>query len=164
MMNKIFKTNWLILAFFLSYFIIGLALYHPVLNSFFVSDDFDWLTRAKFTPLTIGSYFLKNSNGGTEGGVYRPLTELSYLLDYKISGLFFLILPNHPEAVSWISGRGDVLAAFFYILSLALYIKLRQVSVATFLNSATKKPRNKKVFFLFVLSLISFFFSVLCKE
>lgn len=202
-MNKIFKTNWLILVIFLSYFVIGLALYHPVLNSFFVSDDFDWLTRAKFTPLTIGNYFLKNSNGGTEGGVYRPLTELSYLLDYKLgglnptfyhlsnllffsltslilfwlvflltkkrwlgflSGLFFLILPNHPEAVSWISGRGDVLATFFYLLSLTLYIKFRQVSTATFLNPATKKPGNKKIFFLFILSLISFFFSVLCKE
>lgn len=43
-----------------------------------------------------------------------------------IAGLFFAVLPNHSEAVSWISGRGDVLATFFYLLAAILYIAFRQ--------------------------------------
>lgn len=43
-----------------------------------------------------------------------------------IAGLFFAVLPNHPEAVSWISGRGDVLVTFFYLLAAILYIAFRQ--------------------------------------
>ena len=169
------------------YVVLGVILYSSVLNSFFVSDDFDWVVRAKFTPHTFGDYFLKNSNGGTEGGVFRPITQLSYFLDYTLggvnplifhltnflfflgtaliiywlmllltkkkwlaffSGLFFIVLPNHPEAVSWISGRGDVLSAFFYILSLSLYVKFRQSSK----------------FWLWGVAALSFFFSVLAKE
>lgn len=187
MFKKIIQKNWLILGGFLIYIILGLALYSPVLNSFFVSDDFDWVVRAKVTPHTFSDYFLKNSNGGVEGGVFRPLTSLSYLLDFTLtsinpvtfhlsnilfflatalviywliylltqkkwlaffSGLFFIVLPNHPEAVSWISGRGDVLSAFFYILSLAFYVKFRQ----------------KKYWWLLGLSVLSFFFAVLAKE
>ncbi|MCX6779516.1 MAG: hypothetical protein NTU97_04830 [Candidatus Magasanikbacteria bacterium] len=187
MFKKFIQKNWLILVFFLVYLIVGLALYSSVLNSFFVSDDFDWLTRAKETPHTFSAYFLKNSNGGVDGGVFRPLTQLSYLLDFSIfgtnpvifhlvnfiffigtalniywlvllisqkkwlaflSGLFFIILPNHPEAVTWISGRGDVLSAFFYILALAMYVKFRQ---------------GKKVWLLAV-AVLSFFFSILSKE
>lgn len=187
MFKNFFKKYKSILITILVYLILGLVLYSSVLNSFFVSDDFDWLSRAKFTPKTFSDYFLKNCNGGTVGGVFRPLTQISYLIDFSIaglspwffhltnilffigtalliywlvflisqkrwlafwSGLFFLVLPNHPEAVTWISGRGDVLAAFFYIFSLTGYVKFRQ--------------KNKWPWLL--VALMSFFFSTLSKE
>ncbi|HPV70302.1 MAG TPA: hypothetical protein PKY08_00125 [Candidatus Magasanikbacteria bacterium] len=187
MNKKFFKKHKSVLITVLVYLILGLALYSSVLNSFFVSDDFDWLSRAKFTPHTFSDYFLKNCNGGTVGGVFRPLTQLSYLVDFSIaglspwffhltnilffigtaliiywliflisqkhwlafwSGLFFLVLPNHPEAVTWISGRGDVLAAFFYILSLVGYVKFRQ--------------KNKWLWL--AMAVFSFFLSTLSKE
>jgi len=37
---------------------------------------------------------------------------------FILPGLYFLLLPCHSEAVSWISGRTDVIATFFILLSL----------------------------------------------
>ncbi|MBI5731986.1 MAG: hypothetical protein HY982_01350 [Candidatus Magasanikbacteria bacterium] len=168
------------------FFVLSFLLYSPALNSFFVSDDFDWIWRAqeKSNPL---NYFWENADGTRGGGVYRPLTLLSFWLNYRVgglrpfdyhffnvfffaasavlifwlvwlmwknkkaavlSGLFFLVLPNHPEAVSWISGRGDVLAVFFALLSFIFYLFFR---------------RGKSRFFLFF-SVLSFFLSLLAKE
>lgn len=45
--------------------------------------------------------------------------------EQKISlaaGLIFLLHPSHTEAVSWISGRADLIAAFFSLLSLTFYV------------------------------------------
>jgi hypothetical protein len=36
------------------------------------------------------------------------------------AGLLFVVHPSHSEAVSWIAGRGDLLAAFFSVLFLSL--------------------------------------------
>ena len=38
------------------------------------------------------------------------------------AGLLFLLHPSHTEAVSWISGRADVLATFFGLLSLLFHL------------------------------------------
>lgn len=111
------------------------------------------------------NYFLSNADGARASGVYRPLTIVSFWLNYQaaglnpaafhlfnlffhalnafwvfyilrilaksetagfIAGLFFAVLPNHPEAVSWISGRGDALATFFYLSAFILYIVFRE--------------------------------------
>jgi len=172
---------------FLFYFFLTAFLYFSVVNSFFVSDDFDWVRRAQITPATFENYFLKNTDNTIGGGVYRPLTSLSFLIDYKIwgtnsfgyhltnlflfyfsaififwlvfllsqnkwaaflSGLVFLVLPNHAEAVSWISGRGDVLTVFFYLAALISYIYFRIRDRWYFLAG----------------SLISFFLALLSKE
>lgn len=37
------------------------------------------------------------------------------------SGLLFVLLPSHSEAVAWISGRTDVIAAFFALSSILAY-------------------------------------------
>jgi hypothetical protein len=42
-----------------------------------------------------------------------------------LAGVFFLVLPSHAEAVTWISGRTDVIAAFFALSSLAAYLIYR---------------------------------------
>ncbi len=41
------------------------------------------------------------------------------------AGLLFLAMPAHSEAVSWISGRTDVIATFFLMLSLWVYLRFR---------------------------------------
>lgn len=149
----------------LVYFFVGLIFYSPVIKGFFVSDDFDWIGRAK--DLSVVSFFTKNADGVIGSGVYRPITSLSYWICYQvhglnpipyhlvniflfiftaflifillrklnannsvayIAGLIFLIIPSHPEAVSWISGRGDVLTTFFYLLSLVCYIHYRDIN------------------------------------
>ncbi len=42
------------------------------------------------------------------------------------SGLLFLVQPLHPEAVTWISGRTDVYAAFFCLLAFFIYLRSRE--------------------------------------
>jgi len=39
---------------------------------------------------------------------------------------FFLLFPLQPEATTWISGRGDCLASFFYLLCLIFYFRYRE--------------------------------------
>ncbi len=97
--------------------------------------------------------------------MWHPMTSLSYMLDYQISGLnagryhmtnlllhlantllLFLILkkmtgalwpsafvaaafalhPLHVESVAWISERKDVLSAFFWMLTIAAYLRYSQ--------------------------------------
>jgi hypothetical protein len=40
-----------------------------------------------------------------------------------VTGLFFGLHPIHVESVAWVSERKDVLYAFFYLLSIVLYIE-----------------------------------------
>lgn len=168
-------------------FALSIFLYGPALPSFFVSDDFDWLARAKNIPLTVENYLLHNSDNNIGSGVYRPLTSFSFWLNYRLTGLdplsyrtvnvvfhalngfllfliicfftdkkhlaalaglFFIVFPNHAEAVSWISGRGDVLAVFFCLLSFLLYLNFRF--------------RKKEGYLL--LALLSFALALLSKE
>ena len=151
---------------FIVYLFTAIFLYRPVLNSFFVSDDFDWVARAQNMPLVLEKLFFRNAEGTRDNGVYRPITIFSFWLNFKINGLapfgyhfvnvilhlgsafllfwlvwqlsgrkehrlaflaglFFLIFPNHPEAVSWISGRNDALAVFFFLLSFNFYVLFR---------------------------------------
>lgn len=42
------------------------------------------------------------------------------------SGLLFLIMPHHTEAVSWISGRCDVISAFLFLGSLCGYLRYKE--------------------------------------
>lgn len=67
-----------------------------------------------------------------------------------LTALVFSVHPVHSESVSWISGRTDVIAGFFYFLSLYCYIKFKK-----------KKIHNH---FFYFLSLTSFFLAVFSKE
>lgn len=42
------------------------------------------------------------------------------------TGLMFLVFAGHSESVSWISGRTDVLAVFFTLLSFFFYLRFRE--------------------------------------
>jgi hypothetical protein len=62
----------------------------------------------------------------------------------------FAIHPCHVQAVSWISGRTDVLAGLFYMAALALYLESRE------------RPRARGA--LTLLSLLSFLLALTAKE
>ncbi len=47
-----------------------------------------------------------------------------------LSALVFLLHPSHTEAVSWISGRGDLLATFFVLGSLTCYVRWRYLATS----------------------------------
>jgi tetratricopeptide (TPR) repeat protein len=58
----------------------------------------------------------------------RLRNENSYQLGYSliagaITGLLFGLHPLHVESVAWVSERKDVLYAFFFLLSILMYIK-----------------------------------------
>ncbi|MCP4050507.1 MAG: hypothetical protein GY730_07375, partial [bacterium] len=72
------------------------------------------------------------------------------LLISFFTGLFFLVLPCHSEPVSWISGRTDVIAASFILLSL--------ISCCYYLM----RPRPS--FWMLLASLASFYIALYSKE
>jgi protein O-mannosyl-transferase len=101
-----------------------------------------------------------------EAGLYRPVTTLSYLLDYQVwggtkaggfhltnillncaaaalafltarcvglsplaalgTGLLFAAHPIHSEAVCWVVGRAEILAAIFVFLGVLCWVRWRQ--------------------------------------
>lgn len=66
----------------------------------------------------------------------------------KISGILFLVHPIHTSAVSYISGRADLLAYFFMLISMILFFKFIK--------------QNSKIYF--VISLVSTSFALLSRE
>lgn len=69
-----------------------------------------------------------------------------------LAGLLFLLHPSHTEAVSWISGRADVLATLFGLSSLLFYLSL------------SRAPRLASRALSLVLSLLCFALALLSKE
>jgi len=68
-----------------------------------------------------------------------------------LASLLFLIHPVNVEAVTYLAGRSDVLALFFFLLSLITFLKSRQ----------NKKKGN---FFFILISLLFFAASLFSKE
>ena len=64
------------------------------------------------------------------------------------AGALFLLHPSHTEAVSWISGRADVLATFFCLASLLFYLAYARSKLTS----------------LLALSLLCFTFALTAKE
>jgi Tfp pilus assembly protein PilF len=101
---------------------------------------FTSVVASNYHPVTILSLALDYRLGGSEPVVYH-LTNvvlhlanvaLVYLLVYRLSGsrsaawvaaLMFGIHPLRVESVAWISGRKDLLYAFFYLASLLAYLR-----------------------------------------
>jgi hypothetical protein len=70
-----------------------------------------------------------------------------------VSAALFAIHPCHVQAVSWISGRTDVLAALFYMAALALYLESRERP-----HARTRRVR------LALLSVLAFLLALTAKE
>lgn len=169
--------------------LIALVSYFTVINSFFLSDDFDQIGKVLQGDMSV-------TWGRGEGvGFFRPLFILSYIIDSKLwgansygyhltnlalhalnsylvsifslrlmkrmrsetalansvsisAGLLFLLNPSHTEAVSWISGRADLIATLFFLSALIYY----------------DSYRSKARAWLLALTLLFFILSLLAKE
>lgn len=102
--------------------------YRPLISLFMVSDYRIWgingfgfhLTNLLFQLVSTVLVFL----------VSRKLIEKFHnseaFLVPVFASLFFGVYPLHPEAVSWITGRVDVIVTAFYLLSFWSYLRWRQ--------------------------------------
>ncbi len=118
--------------------------YRPVLAASFMLDNLIWGNK------TFGFHF-------TNLIFHALVSVLIFLLVERLikdrfislfSALLFSVHPIHSESVSFISGRVDVIALFFFLLSLILF--LAYVS-------------NRKII-LYLISLLSFLVSLFTKE
>lgn len=75
------------LAVFGAMFVLSFLVYFPILNSFFVSDDFDLINNVARSGKSIGSYFYSVQNLAAGVKFYRPMINLTLFIDYKIWGL-----------------------------------------------------------------------------
>lgn len=93
-----------------------------------------------FRPLTVATFWLDSRVWGDNAAMmhvenvilHAANSTLVFLITGRVlrdaalgttsmavgAGLIFLAHPSHSEAVSWVSGRGDLLAAFFVLLCL----------------------------------------------
>ncbi len=124
--------------------------YGPALGSYFVSDDFVFLARAHdpwlslgalderwFRPLGLAFWKLTVELLGDSVVAHHFCNLIVHLLNCVLlyllgrvllkseeAGLLaagiFCLFPIHPEAVTWLSGRFDLLCGFFYMISLLL--------------------------------------------
>jgi len=74
-----------------------------------------------------------------------------------ITGLLFGLHPLHVESVAWISERKDLLCAFFYLLSLLLYLRFKRDSPTE--TKTTNAYRNLN----YLLCLITFLLALMSK-
>lgn len=168
--------------------LVALIAFSNILNSYFLSDDFAQIGKV------LGGDF-SVTWGQAQGGFFRPLFILSYVIDTRIWGArpfglhvtnvtvhalnsflvfilslqlvrelklatrtkkaisigaasLFLLHPSHTEAVSWISGRADLIATFFCLGSILFYL------------AYTKEARGLHL----GLSLLCFTLALLAKE
>ncbi|MCP5108164.1 MAG: hypothetical protein GY950_32555 [bacterium] len=132
-------------------------------TKFFAFPDFPFLHY--WRPLTMFTFYMDYKIWGLNPGGFHFFNilvnalngVLVFLVFYFLSGktvysffisLFFSVHPSHVEAVSWVSGRTDLLAAFFLFSAVLLFI--------LFLS--------KKKFFYYSLSVVFFILGLLSKE
>jgi protein O-mannosyl-transferase len=140
---------------------VGILVYINSLSGSFVYDDLVYVQRNPQIR-SIGSVSFFSPFSSYAPGLYRPMTNLSYAIDYSVfelnpfgyhvsnvllhavaSGLVFVVLfllvgnffaaiasgilfashPIHTEAVSWVSGRSEILACIFVLLSFIYYLR-----------------------------------------
>ncbi len=98
--------------FFVILLIVGLILFYPMLDNFFVSDSFDWLLIGKQAQFP--NYFLTNYAGLQEAGSYRPLITL------VMSGMFYFF-EKLPEAYHLLSLVLHILTSYcIYLIAILL--------------------------------------------
>lgn len=83
--NKLKQKKYIELCFFAFLIILVFFLYRQNLKTFFVSDDFDWITASQNRNLF--NFFVANFAGKIGGGNYCPMVNLVYFLANKIGAL-----------------------------------------------------------------------------
>jgi hypothetical protein len=147
---------------------LGAVLYWPALGNDFVYDDHVYTLAEKHLADGLSREGVRWALGNADLALYAPVTRLSLMLDFQLSGksprgyhltnlavhatngvlLFlalagltgalwrsaavaalFLVHPMNVEPVAWVSGRGDLLAGLFGLLTLLMwsrYVRSRQ--------------------------------------
>lgn len=121
-----FHTSWLQLT--------TTAFYRPLISVFLSWDYFIWQTNALGFHLT-NLFFHIVATVGVYFVAQGLLEQLASELDDEnkaatwvpaLSATIFGLYPLHPEAVSWITGRVDVVATAFYMVSFWAYLAFRK--------------------------------------
>jgi hypothetical protein len=98
--------------------------YRPILALSFMMDKFVWGLEESFMHLENILFHLVNTlmvfsvARRASDYLYDPSPNVPF-----VAALFFAIHPLNTEAVNWISGRTDLLAGFFLLLSMYLMLK-----------------------------------------
>ena len=121
-------------------------------RKFFAFPDFPYLHY--WRPLTLFTFFIDYKLWGLKPSGYHLFNILVnafngiliFLIFCSISGkilysffisLFFSVHPSHVEAVSWISGRTDLLATFFIFSAILLFILFLKKKLTLFYIGST---------------------------
>lgn len=130
-----------------------LLFYRPLLGFTFLFDYLIWKTNS--TGYHVTNALLLFLNTILLFDVLRQLTRNWPALNASLAGfgaaLLFAATPLHIEAVTWISGRADLLCGVFYLCSLNFFIR--------HLRAADKSSR-----YYLPASLICFWLGLLSKE
>ena len=165
-MNSLVQVAAVCLLLFTS-----LTVYSPIINSYFVADDFGYVgLYIRQQLMDIPRLFTADWSQGIWGfnlGELRPMIALSFMWDALLWGnnplgyhltnllvhsassalvfftlrrllgadltastlaaILFAVHPVHAEAVSWISGRNELISTFFYLSSFLAFGIYRSV-------------------------------------
>ena len=102
----------------------GGSYYRPILLLSFMMDKFIWGLEESFMHLENILFHLANTLlvYAIANRSIKYLPKPSPVVPF-VAALFFAIHPLNTEAVNWISGRTDLLAGFFLLLSVYLMLK-----------------------------------------
>ncbi len=170
--------------FFSAFFLLTLALYYPILQAFFVSDDFEWLAVSVHrNPL---NFFVTNYAGSHQGGSFGPLVNLVYYLSYQWGHLnplpyhlfslffhfaniflFYLVIKKlFANKIAIISAL--LFTVYFNNAEAVAWIAAIPHILATFFFLLTfylwLRFRENKKWFIYFLSLLSFVLALGAKE
>ncbi len=136
--------------------------YRPLLALSFVLDKYAWGLENSFMHLDNVVLHLCNTLlvFAIARGVGR-LLKISSRLPVFLAPFFFAIHPLNTEPVNWISGRTDLLAGFFVLLSGLLLIRESRSSFASLLAALTLLlaclSKETAVFFIPAALILPFF-------
>ncbi|MFB3788195.1 MAG: hypothetical protein ACE15F_17685 [bacterium] len=141
-----FFRPWIWLSFWFDYRIWGLnPIGYHLTNLILHAANAWWITL-------IAQEFLR---------LFR-LMETNRWLPSLAAGLLFLVHPSHTEAVSWISGRSDVIATFWILPSLFFYLvhqrthKNNLLAVSIGLYGLSLLSKESVVTFTFLILILDF--------
>lgn len=125
--------------------------YRPLINLLFIWD-FYW---SGWHPLSyhLTNLFFHTLNVLLVYWLTKHLTSRSFT--GTVAGILFGLHPIHTEAVTWISGRFDVVCATFFLLSVCAFVNSRE-------NMSLRHHQRSRV--VYMLSLVFFLCALLTKE
>jgi len=134
---------------------------------FFPVDEEETAGREYYRPVSLISFWVNDPFGQPDPFLFHGFNVILHILNSLLvfflfrsvlgpgagaflGGLLFAVHPVHSESVAWVSGRTDLLAAFFILLTVLLWRRSRQD------ESFAWTP--------WILGLASFFLACLAKE